>query len=233
MEKLAYVLWKPAGQASDVFAKRLLGDTADALERLAARRLRINVADEHVAAGASICVGQMDPPKSALVTFWLEAAQDVVALEAELAGVSGKLAGYLVVESRPIVYERPDAPRGERTPGFNSVSCIEPRDGLPYDEFLRHWYDVHRRVVIETQSSFSYVRNEIVRPLTADAPPWAAIVEEAFPIGALSDPAVFYDAPDSEERLNENRRRMIESCLAFLALDRVESHPMSEYVFEC
>jgi hypothetical protein len=28
-----------------------------------------------------------------------------------------------------------------------------------------------------------------------------------------------------------NRRRMIESCLAFLALDRVESHPMSEYVF--
>jgi hypothetical protein len=27
------------------------------------------------------------------------------------------------------------------------------------------------------------------------------------------------------------RRRMIESCLAFLALDRVESHPMSEYVF--
>jgi hypothetical protein len=25
---------------------------------------------------------------------------------------------------------------------------------------------------------------------------------------------------------------MIESCLAFLALDRVEAHPMSEYVFE-
>ncbi|MCH7523261.1 MAG: hypothetical protein IH920_05775 [Chloroflexi bacterium] len=72
-----------------------------------------------------------------------------------------------------------------------------------------------------------------VSPRKGSAPPWAAIVEEAFPIGALTDPAVFYDALDSEERLNENRRRMIESCMAFLALDRVESHPMSEYVFEC
>ncbi len=233
MEKLAYVLWKPAGQASDALAKRLLGETADALERLGARRLRISVADEHVAAGAGVCVGQMDPPKSALVTFWLEASQDAAPFEAELTARDGKLAGYLVVESRPIVYERPDAPRGERTPGFNSVSCIEPRDGLPYDEFLRHWYDVHRQVASETQSTFAYVRNEIVRPLTPDAPPWAAIVEEAFPIGALTDPAVFYDALDSEERLDENRRRMIESCMAFLALDRVESHPMSEYVFEC
>ena len=48
---------------------------------------------------------------------------------------------------------------------------------------------------------------------------------------SLDDPLVFYDAGGSEERLRENRQRMIESCLAFLALDRVESHPMSEYVF--
>lgn len=233
MEKLAYVLWKPEAQASDAFAKRLLGPTADALERLGAQRLRISVADGHVAEGTGICVGRMDPPKAALVSFWLEAAQDAAPLQAELARASGRLAGYLVVESRPIVHERPDAPRGERTSGFNSVSCIEPKDGLPYDEFLRHWYDVHRQVAIETQSTFGYVRNEIVRALSDDAPPWAAIVEEAFPIGALTDPAVFYDALDSEERLNENRRRMIESCMAFLALDRVESHPMSEYVFAC
>ena len=231
MEKLVYVLWKPEAHASDVFAKRLLGPTADALEGLGAERLRISVADEHVADGAGICVGRMDPPKSALVTFWLEAAQDVGPCEAELADASARLAGYLVVESRPIVHERPEAPRGERTSGFNSVSCIEPKDGLSYDEFLRHWYDVHRQVAIETQSTFCYVRNEIVRAITNDAPPWAAIVEEAFPIGALTDPAVFYDALDSEERLNANRRRMIESCMAFLALDRVESHPMSEYVF--
>jgi hypothetical protein len=32
-------------------------------------------------------------------------------------------------------------------------------------------------------------------------------------------------------RLDVHRKRMVESCLAFLAIDRVESHPMSEYVF--
>ena len=67
--------------------------------------------------------------------------------------------------------------------------------------------------------------------LTPDAPQWAALVEESFPIAALTDQEVWYAAVGSPERLERNRRRMIESCLAFLALDRVESHPMSEYVF--
>ena len=48
---------------------------------------------------------------------------------------------------------------------------------------------------------------------------------------ALTDPAEWYAAGGSPARLEQNRRRMMESCLAFLALDRVDSHPMSEYVF--
>jgi hypothetical protein len=53
---------------------------------------------------------------------------------------------------------------------------------------------LQRDTAIEMQSTFGYVRNEVVRALTPDAPPWDAIVEENFPIGALHDPAVFYDA---------------------------------------
>lgn len=228
MEKLAYVLWKRAdGDAAALGSA--LRTAAPELARRGARALRVNVADADVAEGKAVAVGRGEP-KSAFVTFWLDDADGRGPAEELLAGLVGRLAGYLVVESVPMRNTRHLAPAGQRTPGFNFVSCIEPRDGLPYADFLEHWHTEHRRVAIETQSTFAYVRNEIVRALTADAPAWAAVVEESFPIEALTDPAVWYAAEGLPKRLEEHRRRMIDSCLAFLALDRVEAHPMSEYV---
>ena len=90
------------------------------------------------------------------------------------------------------------------------------------------WHAVHRDVAVETQSTFSYVRNEIVRALTDRAPDWAAIVEESFPIEALSDPKVWYDC-DTDEEYQRRLVRMIGSVKAFLDLADMESIPMSQY----
>jgi hypothetical protein len=230
MEKIACVLWKPAGVPDDVYGKELRG-AARELARLGAMSLRINAADEHVAAGAAVRVGKMEP-KSAFVTFWLHEADGLRgALFDALSTHASRVAAYLVVESTPIRNTTQLAAPGERTPGFNAVTSIVPKDGLTYDQFLRLWHHEHRVVALETQSTFAYTRNEIVRALTPDAPKWAAIVEESFPIEALTDQEVWYAAKGSPARLEENRRRMMKSCLAFLALDRIESHPMSEYVF--
>jgi hypothetical protein len=174
----------------------------------------------------------MDPPKAGMVSFWLEQSQERAAHEHAIAEQTAAMAGYLVVESRPLINDGQRAAPGERTPGFSYVSCIRPRTGLTHDEFIHLWYTVQRDMAIETQSTFSYVRNEIVRPLTAKAPPWAAVVEECFPIGALDDPMVFYDARGSAEVLAAHQRRMFEAVQTFIALDSIECHPMSEYVFE-
>ncbi len=40
----------------------------------------------------------------------------------------------------------------------------------------------------------------------------------------------WYRADGSEETYKRNFERMMESCVAFLDLARIESHPMSEYV---
>jgi len=231
MEKIACVLWKPSGVPDDVFGKGLRA-AAPELARLGAMNVRVNVVDEHVAAGTAVRVGRMDPPKAGFVTFWLHEADDLRgALLVALSAHASRVAAYLVVESIPLRNTTQLAKPGERTPGFNAVTAIVPKDGLSYDEFIHRWHTEHRVVALETQSTFAYVRNEIVRALTPDAPQWAALVEESFPIEALTDQAVWYAAVGSPERLERHRRRMIESCLAFLALDRVESHPMSEYVF--
>jgi hypothetical protein len=231
MEKIACVLWKPSGVPDESFAKDLRA-AAPELVRRGAIGVRVNAVDDSVAAGGAARVGRMDPPKSAFVTFWLHEADAVRGpLLDALAARAARVAAYLVVESVPLRNTTQLVPPGERTPGFNLVTCIEPKAGLAYEEFIRLWHTEHRVVALETQSTFAYVRNEIVRALTPDAPRWAAVVEESFPIEALTDPAVWYAAQDSPERLEPHRRRMIESCLAFLALDRVESHPMGEYVF--
>ena len=185
MEKLAYLVWKRAGEPDARFATRLLEELAPRL-RAAAANLRISVVDDDVAAGTKLHLGKLSP--AGLISFWLEQSQERAACEALLAGACERVAGFLVVESRPLVNEARRAPPGARTPGFALVSCIEAKDGLAKDEFIRLWYEVQRDTAIETQSTFGYVRNEIVRALTPDAPRWDAIVEENFPLGALRRP---------------------------------------------
>lgn len=228
MEKLITVLWKPEGQDDAAFGAALRAKAGQLTER-GAMGLRLNVVDEHVAPGARLRIGRMDPPKSATVNYWLHEADDRVPIEEVLSALCSRLVSYLVVESEPMRNTTHVAPPGERTPGFNLVTAIEPKPGLSDDEFRFLWHVEHRKTAIETQSTFAYVRNEIVRAFQKDAPPWTAIVEESFPIGALEDPKVFYDA-DSDDELARRTRRMFASVNAFLALDKVESHPMSEYV---
>ncbi len=231
MEKICTLLWKPSQVADDAFRDALLTEAPELAKR-GAMRLRISAVDGHVAAGAKNRVGRMDPPKSALLSWWVHEADARAAVEERLAARAAKLCSFLVVESEPIRNTEHVAPLGHRTPGFNLVTGIEPKDGMSHDDFIAHWHHEHRACAVETQSTFGYVRNEIVRPLSPGAPSWAAIVEEHFPIEALGDPMIWYAAQGSQERFQRNLKRMIASCTAFLAMDRVDSHPMSEYVFE-
>ena len=230
MEKLAHLLWSPPADAgADTFRDRLLSSLPDALADAGAMRLGISVIDSAVDAGESLHLGALRP--DALVSFWLECCQDRAPAESALASVCDRMAGYLVVESHPLRAQTPVAGIGQRMPGFNLVGCIEPKPGVSHEDFIRIWETVHRDVAIETQSTTSYVRNEVVRPLTPDAPAWAGIVEEGFPLEALENPQAFYDAVGDEEKYRKNLQRMMDSCNAFLSIERVDSHPMSEYRF--
>jgi hypothetical protein len=232
VEKLVYLLWpedSSEDRNNDAFRDRLLAALPDALQQGGASRLKISVTDRAVEAGEELHLGELEP--RALVSFWLECAQERGPCEALLENHSGRIAGYLVVESQPLRFETPSGSFGARMPGFSLVGCIEPAQHVSQAEFIERWECVHRDVAIETQSTFSYIRNEVVRPLTSDAPGWGGIVEEGFPLEALNSPRIFYDAADSEERFRRNSQRMVESCVAFLSLDKVDSHPMSEYRF--
>lgn len=229
MEKLVYVLWKRPGLSDDEFNERLLGPTAQRFVALGVQRLAANVADADARAVQKARLTQLDVPIAGTLSFWLDMADDRAPYEEALAGLTARTAGYLVCESVPIVNTTRSAPLGERTPGINVVALIERPERLTHAQWVAHWFGHHRRVALETQCTYAYVRNEVVRPLTDGAPPWAAVVEEGFPAEAVTDPMLWYCADGDPEKMKANMARMIESCQAFLDLDRVESHPLSEY----
>ena len=230
MEKLAYLLWNDdAALDADAFRDRLLADLPARLATEGAEKLKVIVTDSDVAEGASLHLGALRP--DALVTFWLECCQDRAPAEAALVGACDRLAGYLVVESHPLRAESAAGGPGQRMPGFCLVGCIEPKPGVDHRTFVETWERVHRDVAIAVQSTFSYVRNEVVRPLTSEAPPWGGIVEEGFPLEALRDPQAFYDAVGDDAKYQDHLKQMIDSCNAFLDMQKVDSHPMSEYRF--
>ena len=232
MEKVVYVLWKPEGTDSDAFRDRLLGELSQELHREGAAGLAIAVADSDVAAGEKLRLDGGLAHKDATVTFWLEQSQEVGACERRIEAMADRVAGYLVAESRPVVNRTHRAPLGERTPGFLLCTAITAKPGLDKAGFIELWHGEHRDVAIETQSSFAYQRNEIVRPLTPDAPGWDGIVEEFFPVEALDDQEHFYDAKGDPAKFDRHLKRMVDSCVAFLDMPKVSSHPMSQYVFE-
>jgi hypothetical protein len=224
MEKLVYVLFGPGSPNPAALAAEL--------GALGARRIAVNVSDEHVAAKLGARITRLDPTLAAVVSFWLENVLDLDAIERTLRSAAKQIAGYSVLESVALPNTTHLAAPSQRTPGINMIACITTKAGQPYDTWLGHWLEDHRRVALETQATYAYVRNIVVRALTPGAPPWKGIVEEGFPAETVGDPMAWYKAGGSEQKFQANLGRMIASCQKFLDLERVESHPFSEYLFE-
>lgn len=231
MEKLVYVVWRQHGVTAAAFREAVLGEVAGRIRHAGGRGFAASLSDEHVAHLLSARITRLDPPPDGIVSFWLDCCDDREPCESALAEWTARQAGYLVVESVPLVNQTRRVPSGERTPGVNMVALLERPARLAWEEWIRIWHEEHKRVALETQCTYAYVRNVVVRRLTRDAPPWAGIVEEGFPAEAVGNPMVWYEAEGDPKKLQANVARMVESCKAFLDLERVESHPTSEYRF--
>jgi hypothetical protein len=225
VEKIVYVGWKPDDVALADFRASLLGPVAARLVERGAHGVTVLIADEQAVHGLRIA--QRDP--TAVVGVWVDSAVHRAPLEAELAPVMQHLAGWLTLESVPLPNTTRPVELGERLPGLYTVAFLEKPAQLDYATWLERWQGEHTTVAIETQRTFLYVQNVLVRPLTPDAPPWVAIVEEAFPAEAATDPMHFYAAGTPAE-LAAQQRRMAESVERFIDFSRFETIPMSAYV---
>ena len=168
-------------EPDDDWCARQRGPVADALLGLGIGGLSVNVRDSAVA-HSLMTLTTLDPPVAAMVSLWTQQCygeQTTAALNL-LADECEQLAAYLVTESVPL----PAPPElGSRTTGLANIALLRRPDGMDQTTWLNRWQLNHTSVAIETQSTFGYTQNWVVRTLTPDAPGIAAHRRRVIPRG--------------------------------------------------
>lgn len=204
MEKLVYGLWRRPDQDPAEIGAALLDEVAPRLLALGVDGLRVEVEEP---AGHLLRTGAL-PDGSLLcgsVSLWLDSCDHRGPHEAAIAGAGATVHGWIVAESVPKAYgEHRRWPDGERSPGLSLVTFMDKRPGLADEDFYRIWHDEHTPLTFEIHPFWLYVRNQVLRPVTAGAPSVRAIVYEAAPEDEdLLDLTRLFGCADDPERLGE------------------------------
>jgi hypothetical protein len=165
-----------------------------------------------------------------MLSLWVDFAGAALWESLIDAHVSRKTA-YLVAEAEPLVNQaaHPSKP-GERVYGMCHVVFLSTPEGMSQDDFLATWKDSHTQVAIDTQSTFGYRQNLVVRRLSDAARPCHAVVEENFPPEAMTDDHAFYATGGDDTVLQKHMTAMMESCTRFIDFEKIDVIPMSEYL---
>jgi hypothetical protein len=123
----------------------------------------------------------------------------------------------------------PTSPPGARAAGLANIALLRRPADMDEPTWLTRWQRDHTPVAIDTQSTFGYVQNYVVRALTPDAPPISAIVEELFPIESVTSLHAFFGAADDAD-LADRLGKMVASTSAFGANVNIDTVATGRYV---
>jgi hypothetical protein len=226
MEKIIYALNGATG-----------ADTAQCaadLKTAGAQSVRINLSDSDVEPAAMLAQKRGDTLPDTIIQCWVPSSNALMrgAIDAVIDDLSHDWSAWLVSESTIIENEKHPTASGSRTVGFSQMAFLTLPDGMSWNDWRAVWRDSHTQIAIDTQSNFEYVQNLVVEPLTDNAAPFVAIVEECFPAEAMTNPLVFFDAADDQAKFDRNLKIMMDSCARFITQGTIDVIPTSQYTFD-
>lgn len=203
---------------------RLRGPTLrDSLAAVGAESLQVNLDDADVAPALRFGPGR---PVTALVSVRTGAAPTaVVAAAAEIAGEQPD--AYRVTER--VRLDPAPVPDGTRSEVFAQVALLRKPESMAREEYLRNWMLHHTPVAIRTQNTSAYVQNIVEEVLTPSSPEVSAIVEEHFPMAAMTDPHAFYGSGGDEAELRRRAAELMAGVARFGGDRGLDLVPSSRY----
>ena len=213
-------------------------DLRDRLRAAGAHRLQVNVDDADVA-DAPLRFGP-GTPITAVVSVWTSDAPDgsvdvvVDGVVAVLREVDPTTDGWRVDERRPI--EPPAVADGVRADALANLAFLRRPAAMSPQDWLEDWLERHTSVAIDTQGTFGYVQNPVLARVTGapteDTDDVAGIVEELFPMAAMTDTHAFYGSGGDDSELDRRFTTLMESVSRFGADHGLDLVPTSRYHWE-
>ncbi|MGX9674227.1 hypothetical protein [Mycobacterium sp. HM-7] len=220
--KLIYALW---GSGFDTALQSTQLHVL--LQAAGVRRLQINVDDVDVEA-AMLRITTFDNPVPAVVSVWTDADVDPEPISDLLAAISQRSAGWEVEET--VRLDPPAVENGVRTTALAQIGFLRIPADLDPADWLQIWQGQHTSVAIDTQDTFGYVQNRVLRTVHGSERV-DAVVEELFHMAAMTDVHAFYGSGGDDAELQRRMTLMIESVTRFGAHTNLDSVPTSRYCY--
>lgn len=228
MEKVVYLFRTRSSEKRSELSTSLSA-AVEQVERAGAARSTVHVADDSVSiAGPMPCPDGELPLRGALST-WVP-SHDLIDLTAVLGSLAERVEGYLVTESVYSEYgqrrgQPRDWPAGQRSPGITTVAIVQRNSAITEPEFSDLWYGRQSPMSEAAQPRLRYVRNRVVRALTAGAAPLDGIVMESWPSQEVVDDLLAFHNDDPE-----NLTVMMDTVARLFDMTTLRSVAMAEYL---
>lgn len=190
-----------------------------------ASSLQVNVSDAQVDGGPR--VSALDPPADAVVV--LTGDVDCRAVEGALEDRADVVRGWWTEVETPIA--PPGTPQGERLDALALVAILRRPSGVDPEEWDRTWKQEHTSLSTELETSSGLVQHRVVGSAVDGSPDVAAVVEQHFDLGAVTDPHAFYGTQGDQEELERRRTLMALSLQRFGADRELDVLPTSRYLW--
>lgn len=225
MEKVYYLLGRPAEAQLAAFHQALLSDVISTIRAIGGQQITVHLTDlddEIQARSAQRIIGPWDEFGGAL-SFWLPSEHLRKVVEEQLKTLTDTVSGYLVTEA--VWQEREwQGQDGERRPGVCLLGGIGKQPGLTDHEFFRIWEQHSHNSFDLHPFRQSYSRHTVARQLSEGAPNYQGIILEQFPdMDVFTDNEKFYNIKEAK-RINDFALTMIDRDCFF-------SGGVSEYHF--
>lgn len=225
MEKIGILRWRRADDEPDTDALLAAGD------RIARAGHWVTALTEHTGEASAFRFGD-DPDGlvlSSAVSVWVDQVEQHAALVDHLPPAA-RTSAYLLAESIPLEWQGRDWLDGVRSPGVTILTALRRLPGLSDDDFFGRWHGSHSVLTFEIHPIKRYVRNTVVRPLTAGAPTFDAIVPEGFDAADVLDPTRFYGAGEPDLSWKDGLQKVNDDLATWCDMATIQTAPTDEHL---